>query len=80
MSAPEGKTDVPREPGHSQDGYTWVSGAAPADFRVRWAPGKLSESDPHVVASSTEGEFHPQDGCTWVNPDDPADLSVEKIE
>jgi hypothetical protein len=62
-----------------EDGYIWVDPDDAADRRVRWSPGKFSESDPHLVAASAEGQFNPQDGYVWVNPDDADDRRVRWV-
>ena len=51
------------------DGYRWVNGDDPKDFRVEIIPGLIK----------TEDGFRPAKGYRWVNPKDPKDFRVEPI-
>jgi len=51
-----------------EDGYDWTD---TTHTTVRWAQGKQSDKNLHVIASDTEGKWQPDDGYDWVNPDRP---------
>jgi len=56
-----------------EDGYEW---SAVNQVSVRWIPGRISQKNPHVIASDTEGKWGPEDGYDWINPDKTNDKSV----
>jgi hypothetical protein len=56
-----------------EDGYDWSDANR---TNVRWIAGKLSQKNPHVIASDTEGKWEPEDGFDWINPDLLNDKSV----
>ncbi len=47
-----------------EDGYDWSN---PFHSTVRWAPGKASRTNQHVIASETEGKWEPEGGYDWTN-------------
>jgi hypothetical protein len=57
-----------------EDGYGW---ADVNRTNVRWITGKVSQKNPHVIASDTEGKWEPEDGYDWINPDLLNDKSVK---
>jgi hypothetical protein len=59
-----------------EDGYDW------SDLNrvsVRWMQGKVSQKNPHVIASDTEGKWEPEEGYDWFNPDNLSDKSVKWV-
>ena len=56
-----------------EDGYDWSDVNR---TNVRWIAGKLSQKNPHVIASDTEGKWEPEDGYDWINSDLLKDKSV----
>jgi hypothetical protein len=59
-----------------EDGYDW---SEVNRTNVRWITGKVSQKNPHVIASDTEGEWQPDDGYNWVDPAQPKDKSVRWV-
>jgi DNA-binding helix-hairpin-helix protein with protein kinase domain len=46
-----------------EDGYDWSDVNR---TNVRWNAGKVSQKNPHVIASDTEGKWEPEDGYDWI--------------
>ena len=63
----------PRGQRRPEDGYDWSDANR---TNVLWIAGKLSQKNPHVIASDTEGKWEPEDGYDWINPDLLNDKSV----